>query len=189
MYFFRIKRHIVTLEMCIFTINWNLNDPSMKIASKVLSLLLLVMISTFYLGCKKDEKDKKTEEETQLEKLRAVWTLTGATDSNGDRFADFDDPAMVLTLEGNYVEGGTYNFSLTGERPDPSPWPATGTWKFGNNKGSQLIRDPGGVNEIPMDYTVTDSNLILEFTVPEGGGWPGGRIKSVTGDWTFTFTK
>jgi hypothetical protein len=39
---------------------------------------------------------------------------------------------------------------------------------------------------------VTDTNLILTFNVPDGSdGWPGGttRTKSVSGDWTFTFTK
>ena len=162
----------------------------MKIASRILSLLILVVITTFYVGCKKDDDDKKTEEQMQLEKLAGVWTVESANDG-GVRTADFTDPsAMVLTLSGNYAEGGTYNYSLTGARPDPSPWPASGTWKFGTNKSSEIVRDPGGVNEINMTYSVTDANLIIEFTVPDGSpGWPGGRIGSVVGDWTFTFTK
>ena len=73
----------------------------MKIASRILSLLILVVITTFYLGCKKDDDDKKTEEQMQLEKLAGVWTVESANDG-GDRTADFTDPsAMVLTLSGN----------------------------------------------------------------------------------------
>ena len=188
--FFGIKERVITAELCIFTKQVKfLISYSMKIASRILSLMILVMVTTFYVGCKKDDDDKKTEEEIQLDKLKGVWTVVSANDGD-DRTADFDDPAMVLTLEGNYAEGGTYNYSLTGERPDPSPWPASGTWKFGTNKSTQIVRDPGGVNEIAMTYSVTDTDLIIEFNVPDGSaGWPGGRIGSVTGDWTFTFTK
>ena len=161
----------------------------MKIASRILSLLILALITTFYMGCKKDDDDKETEEKQQLDKLKGVWNLASANDGQ-DRTGDFQN--LVLTLEGNYVEGGTYNYSFTGTRPDPSPWPVSGTWKFGTNKLTQIIRDPGGVNEIEMTYQVTATDLILSFTVPDGSaGWPGGssRMKSVTGDWTFTFTK
>ena len=166
----------------------------MKIASRILSLLILVVITTIYTGCKKSDDDEKTEEQTQLEKLKGVWTIVSANDGD-DRTGDFIDdvdPAvkMKLTLEGNYAEGGIYNYSLTGPRPNPSPWPASGTWKFGTNKLAELIRDPNTGNELPMTYSVTDTDLIIEFTVPDGHqGWPGGRISSVSGQWTFTFTK
>lgn len=161
----------------------------MKIASRILSLLILFIVATFYVGCKKDDPGKKTEEETQLNKLKGVWTLVSANDGQ-DRTADF--PNLKLTLEGNYVAGGTYNYSFTGTRPDPSPWPADGTWKFGTNKATEILRDPGGVNEIPMQYQATDTDLIITFTIPDGSaGWPGGtsRVKSVTGNWTFTFNR
>ena len=114
-----------------------------------------------------------------------------------DRTTDFrdeiDNSLLVLHIEGAYSgEGKTYNYRFTGTRPDPSPWPVNGIWKFGNPKSTQIIRDPGGVNEIAMTYTVTDTNLIISFTVPDGSaGWPGGtsRIKNVIGDWEFTFEK
>lgn len=161
----------------------------MKIATRILSLVILFVVTTFYIGCRDKDTDKKTEEETQLIKLKSVWTLVTANDGQ-DRTADF--PNLKLTLEGNYVEGGTYNYSFTGTRPDPSPWPAQGTWKFGTVKTTDIIRDPGGSNEIAMNYTVTDTNLIITFNIPDGSaGWPGGtsRVKSVTGDWEFTFEK
>src|SRR5687767_5224438 len=128
----------------------------MKIAFRILSLLILVVVATFYAGCKKDDDNPDTEEKKQLTKLLGAWTLQSANDGT-DRTADFMNGTspLVLHLEGNYVEGGTYNYSFTGKRPDPSPWPSNGTWKFGTNKSTQIIRDPGGVNEISMTYQVT----------------------------------
>ena len=161
----------------------------MKIAFRVLSLLVLAMVATFYAGCRKDDNDPETEEKKQLDKLVGDWTLVSATDVNGDRTSSF--PGLVLSLTGTYSgEGKIYNYALTGTRPNPSPWPVDGFWKFGNPKTTQLIRDPGGVDEIPMSYTVNETDLVIEFTVPDGSaGWPGGRVQSVTGEWTFTFTK
>lgn len=168
----------------------------MKILQSVLSLLVLVAVSAFYAGCGGDDEKKDTDEKKQLDKLLGTWTIQSAddgTDRTQEFFTDDATPQpLKLTLSGNYVEGGTYNYSFTGKRPDPSPWPASGTWKFGTNKLTEMIRDPGGSSEIGMTYTVTDTNLEINFTVPDGSqGWPGGtsRVKSVTGNWKFVFTK
>jgi hypothetical protein len=159
----------------------------MKIASRILSLLILVGIATIYVACKDKKGNDETEESIQLKKLRSVWTMQTANDGS-DRTAEFDN--LILTIEGNYVENGTYSYSFAGTRPNPSPWPVSGTWKFGNPKSTQLIRDPGGVNETPMTYIVNETELEIKFNVPDGSqGWPGGRISSVSGNWTFTFTK
>lgn len=161
----------------------------MKIASRILSLLVIATLTIFYTGCKKDDNNKKTEEETQLTKLKGVWTLQSANDG-GVRTGDFS--SLVLTLGGTYVEGGTYEYSFTGTRPNPSPWPVSGTWKFGSPKTSQIIRDPNTSSETPMSYTVNATNLEISFSVPDGStGWTGGtsRTRSVSGDWTFVFTK
>ena len=160
----------------------------MKITLRALSLLILVAVATFYTGCKDKNENTDTEEKKQLDKLVGAWTMESANDGQ-DRSADFT--GVVLHLEGNYTgEGKAYNYNLTGTRPDPSPWPESGTWKFGNPKTTQIIRDPGGVNEITMTYSVTETDLIISFNVPDGSaGWPGGRVKNVIGDWEFTFTK
>ena len=164
--------------------------PSLKFAARALSLLILFIVATVYMGCTKDDEDKETEEQKQLTKLKGVWTLVSANNDSDDRTDEFTGP-LKLTIDGTYAEGGTYNYSFTGTRPDPSPWPASGTWKFGTNKSTDIVRDPGGVNELLMNYQVTDADLIISFNVPDGGGWPGGssRIGSVSGDWTFTFSK
>jgi hypothetical protein len=161
----------------------------MKLATKILSLFVLVGLATFYVGCGPDDPGK-TEQEKQLEQLNSSWSLTSANDGSSDRTSGF--PNLVLTLAGTYAKDGTYNYSFSGTRPNPSPWPVSGTWKFGTNVTSDLIRDPGTTNEIPMTYTVSGTSLTVNFTIASGStGWPGGtsRIGSVTGNWSFVFTK
>lgn len=158
----------------------------MKIATRILSAIVLGALTVFYTGCKPDEP-QETLEETQFKKLNSTWAITSANDGT-ERTADFSD--LVLTLSGTFQPGETYNYSLTGSRPNPSPWPASGTWKFGVNAGNEIIRDPGSVSETAMTYSANESTLTVEFNVPEGSmGWPGGRIESVEGDWTFVFSK
>ncbi len=156
---------------------------------------MIAIIATVYTGCKKDHGDSETVEKKQLDKLTGDWTIQTANDGQ-DRTADFftDDTnaPLVLHLDGSYVEGGTYNYSFTGQRPDPSPWPASGTWKFGTDKTKVIIRDPNSPNEISMNYQVSDTDLIITFTVPDQSpGWKGGvsRVRNVIGEWTFTFTR
>lgn len=169
----------------------------MKIAFRALSFLLLVAVAIFYAGCKDKDGNEDTEEKKQLTKLVGDWTLQSANDGQ-DRTTDFlnktnNNAPLVLHLEGNYTgEGKTYNYNFTGTRPDPSPWPDSGTWKFGNPKSTQIIRDPGGVDEIAMSYTVTETELIINFEVPDtSAGWAGGttRVNNVIGQWKFVFTK
>lgn len=159
----------------------------MKIASRILSLLIIAIMTTVYMGCKKDDDNEQTQEEVQLNKLKGDWTLEIASDGT-PRTEDFE--GLVLTLGGNYVQNGIYNYSLTGTRPNPSPWPADGTWKFGTDKLRELVRDPTTEHETEMTYSVNDTDLIISFNVPDGDpGWAGSRVSSVGGDWTFTFSR
>lgn len=161
----------------------------MKLATRILSLLVMVSLATFYMSCDNGGGDDQTEEQKQLIKLNSSWTLASASEGGTPR-TDFTD--LVLTISGTYAQNGTYAYSFTGTRPNPSPWPVTGTWKFGTNVVSDLVRDPGTANEIPMNYSISDTQLTINFTVPEGHtGWAGGssRVKKVTGNWSFVFTK
>ena len=83
-------------------------------------------------------KPLQTEEELQLNKLNGIWILESANDGQ-DRTDDFTN--LVLTISGSFVQNGTYNYSFTGTRPNPSPWPRNGTRKFGSNKSTEIIRD------------------------------------------------
>jgi hypothetical protein len=160
----------------------------MKLATRIFSLLVMVALALF-TGCGSDDGDDKSDEEQQLAKLSSSWTLVSANDGT-DRTADF--PQLVLTLSGTFAQSGTYDYSFTGTRPNPNPWPASGKWKFGTNPATDIIRDPNKTNEKDMNYAVTESQLIISFNIPEGAaGEAGGttRASSVKGDWQFTFQK
>jgi hypothetical protein len=162
----------------------------MKLATRILSLLILAGLATFYVSCDKGGGEKKSEAETQFGKLMGSWELVTANVDGTDRTLDF--PNLTLTLSGTFAQGGTYNYSFTGTRPNPSPWPAQGTWKFDTNVGSEIIRDPSTASELELNYTVTDSGLVVTFTVPDGStGWAGGTTRQniVSGNWTFTFSE
>lgn len=158
----------------------------MKVLTRILSLFTLLAVATLYTSCDGGDDPKKTQEEIQLDKLKAnVWTLSSAELGTTDRTTDFAN--LKMTFTGTYVAGGTYGYSFTGTRPNPSPWPASGTWKFGSNVTTQMVRlddDP----DLGMNYVLTDTQLTITFTY-DGAGFAGGRVEQVIGDWEFIFTK
>lgn len=159
----------------------------MKLASRILSLLVLTTLAIFYISCDGGGGNNQSEEEKQFNKLKFNWNLVSANDGT-DRTNDF--PNLKLTLSGTFAQGGTFQYSFTGTRPTPSPWPASGTWEFGGNPSTQIIRDPNSNDELDMTYEITNDVLVISFTVPENHpGWTGGRIESVSGNWIFTFKK
>lgn len=166
----------------------------MKLTTRILSLLVLSGLVMFFAGCDKENNKKKSEAEKQFDKLKASWELVSATDDTGDRTDDFSDP-FVLTITGSFAEDGEYNYSFAGQSPEPSPWAESGVWKFGADPSSDIIRDPETDYERNLTYTVTDTDtdteLEINFTIPDGDpGFPGfGRVGSVSGNWTFVFSK
>src|SRR5688500_668851 len=107
----------------------------MKFVARFLSLTLLTGAAFFYASCGGDDGETKSDEETQLDGVSKTWTLTDATLDGDPRFADFTN--MKLTMLGTFSAGATYNYSITGTTPTPSPWPRTGTWKFGADVKTQ----------------------------------------------------
>lgn len=158
----------------------------MKVIARILSLVMLAGIATFYMSCKGDDPEQKPKEEVQLDKLKGTWALQSAT---LDGAARTDFVSVVLTVTGNYAgDGATYNYSFTGTFPNPSPWPKTGTFKFGANPETQIIRlddDP----DFGINYSVTTTSLTLTLENYVGSGFAGGRVEEVEGEWVFTFTK
>lgn len=150
---------------------------------------LILMSIVVLSACSKDDPKKKTDEQIQLEKLVGQWKIGQALNDTEDRTDEFTD--FTLTISGTYVENGTYNYQVAGTRPNPSPWPGQGTWKFGANRMTTLIRDPNSTgNEIEMSYVVSDNQLEISFELIDGAGWSNtGRVQSVAGAWSFTLTK
>ena len=171
-------------EIAYFYNSKDNNSYQMKVATRLLTLLAFIGLAVFYASCDKEPKDNRTAEEKQLDKLKSTWAIVSANDGT-DRTTDF--PGLVLTLSGSFAQGGTYNYSFTGTRPTPSPWPLSGTWKFGTDPLTQIIRDPGSPIEIDATYEVSDTDLKITFLIPDN--WTGGRTQSVSGTWTFQFVK
>lgn len=88
---------------------------------------------------------------------------------------------MTLVLSGGANGSNTY---AALHRPGKSPWPASGTWSFGATMTSQLIRDQGTPDELPVTYQVTDSELELGFQF-SGSGYA--RSLAAEGQWVFKF--
>ena len=154
----------------------------MKTTTKILfPALLYLLISA--AGCNNESTDQPRSEEIQSKKLTATWKIKSAVLDNveQDDYGDF-----VLTLSGG--SGSSPNLYVCTGRPLMSPWMAGGTWSFGSSVLTQLIRDPKTADKMPMTYSVTDTELVLEFQFA-GEGYPGGRAGSVGGSWKFKFAR
>lgn len=158
----------------------------MKILSRILSLLVIASLGLAYVGCGGKDKGEDDVEKTQLAKLAAVWTVSSVTLDGAPR-TDF--PGLTLTISGTFDSTnpkGPYNYSFTGTRPNPSPWPVNGQWSFGANTLTQLVRHDNP--DLDMSYELTDSQLTISFNYT-GEGFTGSRVSQVKGNWTFVFTK
>jgi hypothetical protein len=156
------------------------NSLKMKIVVRILSLLL---VSALMINCDSSGNGSKSAEETQLEKLVGNWSL-GSVTLDGSPRTDFG--GVVMTIAGTFNStGGTYSYSFTGTLPSPSPWPKNGTWQFGADPASQIVRLQ---DNQPINYSVNGNELMMTFTY-SGGGFAGGRTEVVAGTWTFNFTK
>jgi hypothetical protein len=159
----------------------------MKLVARFLSLTLLAGAALFYASCDGGDGDTKSDEEIQLEQLSATWNLSTAFfNDTEERTVDFNN--MKLTLSGTFSPGTTYNYSITGTTPTPSPWPRQGTWKFGADVKTQMIRTSNSEN-LPMKYTLDGNTLIIEFDCDACDFAGGGRVAVVDGQWKFTFTR
>jgi len=149
----------------------------MKSIQKELILAIILGVFIILSGCKKDT-DSPNEEVIQLGKLSGTWTAN--TVMNGVELEGYED--FTLTISSN--PGGVFTYTTAG-RPELSPWPASGSWVFGSTVASQIVRESDGVI---MTYTVTDTALTLEFDF-SGEGYPNTRMKSLEGNWMFTFSR
>jgi hypothetical protein len=161
----------------------------MKLLTRTLSLLTIASLALFFANCGGDDGDDTPVEKTQLGKLVGTWEIESATLEGGtpdeDKTADY--AGFTLTLSGTYDDDTDdtypYDYSTT-NRPDLSPWEASGTWGFVNPK-TQIVRDDG----LGIIYTLSsDGKLTLEYNF-DGPGFPSAKASEVSGDWTLILTK
>lgn len=158
----------------------------MKHVSRLLSLLILVSAGLFYISCDGGE-DEKGQEELQLDKLKATWTLQSVDNDATDRTDEY--PNMSLVISGTFSEGGTYNYtSDADEWPPVSPWKKADTWKFKAGAVTSAVVRQSDLLEMTYSLSNGDKTLTLSFNY-QGEGIHNGRTESVTGNWDFVFTR
>jgi hypothetical protein len=159
----------------------------MKYVARFFSLLILVSAGIFYASCDGGDDPQKSQEESQLEKLKGTWNIQSVDNDGTDRTDEY--PGMTDTFAGAFSEGGTYNYTSDATSwPSVSPWKALDTWKFDTGSiGSIVIRQS---DLTPINYTLSNGDNTLELTFDYSGpGFSNGRVESVAGEWTFVLTK
>jgi hypothetical protein len=137
---------------------------------------------TLIASCGPDTPDRPIEE-VQLEKLVATWNLSDVTLDGTTKRAEYTN--FKLTVAG--VAGQTtFSYTTTGSTALLTPWPRTGSWKFGEPVETVIIRMDNP--DLPMTYSVTDTQLQISFNFT-GNGFQPTRTSQVKGQWVFTFTK
>jgi len=157
----------------------------MKLQQRILSALIIISLAIFS-GCGSDEASKKSPEETQLKKLKKTWNIVSAELDDVSRTADFT--GFKLTIEGTYDKNASagdfpYDFSVSGSRPDPSPWAATGNWEFGTSAETQIVRD----DNVGITYSINSSGELSMTFQCVSCNYPGSRVGQVNGIWEFKF--
>jgi hypothetical protein len=152
----------------------------MKHLSRLLSLLILVSAGFFFTNCGGGGGSDPDPEEEQMNLLVGTWTVTSAKLNNVAK-AEFVD--AKLTISSNK----TFNFTKTGGI-DASPWPPSVGWDFGSSVTTTMTRHDTGGN-VNLNYSVSASALTISIPNYTGEAYDIARVKSVEGNWEFTFTK
>ncbi|MFN8341959.1 MAG: hypothetical protein U0V64_09855 [Cyclobacteriaceae bacterium] len=154
----------------------------MKIASRILFLAFAIAL-TGLSSCKKGSDPAPDPAAEQLKKLSKTWKVSTVTQGGTDVTASYT--AFTLTVSGT---AGAASFGyVTTNRPALSPWPSSGSWNFGTTIATDIVRDKATADELPITYSVSDTQLQLSFTF-NGNGYQGSRVNNVGGNWIFTLT-
>jgi hypothetical protein len=156
----------------------------MKIAARILTLVLLASLTTFFIGCKPDPDPGPSETDKQITQLNGSWKVSAATLDGVAPTLDHSN--MVLTISGA-TGNNIINYTVSGRPVGPSAWPSSGTFKFGSNVKQNL--DRGDTPVVPVTYSVTDTKLTIDFDFTGTPYTSSGRVASVSGQWHFEFTK
>ena len=154
----------------------------MKVTRRIFSLIAVFAGLLLYSSCNKNETPQPSTEEVQMGKLAKTWKIDIVTLDGVTKTTDYAN--FQLTLSGT-ATSPPYAYTTTG-RPALSPWLSSGTWVFGDNAETQIIRDKGTADELATTYSVSDTKLQITFTF-SGSGYPGGRVANVQGNWIYTF--
>lgn len=157
----------------------------MKFLTRTLSLITVASLVLFFANCGGDGGGGSAKEKTQLKKLSGIWEIVSADLDGDDRTADFTN--FTITIGGTFnsdTPEGPYTFSVSGSRPDPSPWPASGTWTFANISGNEgnLLRED---DDVPIHYKIASNGQLTLNVECAACDYDGARTTEVNGTWTF----
>lgn len=155
--------------------------------TRILSLAIIASALVLFSNCGSDDPEK-TAQEVQLGKLSKTWNIVSASLDGNNRTAEFTNFKLSITGTFNSSSpNGPYNYSVTGSRPTPSPWDASGTWSFSNvgtGDSGSLIRNDG----VPMVYSISSNGqLTISDLICTSCNYAGARTEQVNGTWTFVF--
>jgi len=155
----------------------------MKLKTSIYALAIAMVL----MACKGSE-DKPTVQETQLKLLTKTWSLSEVTLDGVNKKTSSEYNNFKLTISGTYsasAPDAEYNYSVSG-RPQLGSWPGSGKWEFSSSAPeTQLVRDPGSSDELPLTYSLTNGQLQITFTY-QGDGYAS-RTSIVNGQWVMTF--
>jgi hypothetical protein len=151
------------------------------------SFLLIASVGVLFTfsNCGGDPKPSESDADKQLALLSKTWKLTSVT-LKGSPVTTPSYTGFQLGITGTKGQT-TFNYTTTfpGTRP-LSPWKGSGTWEFGANTLTKIIRDKNiTTDKLEMDYTVSATQLTISFNFT-GSGYSS-RVDVVEGDWVFTF--
>jgi len=163
----------------------------MKITLKALASVLAIVSVLVISSCGGDSNPEPSIEDQQLAKLSATWTISDVTLDGVNKKSDY--PTTFQLLISGTAGATSFGYTagpLPANRPAYSPWPASGTWAFGANPETQIVRDeakPADKKDLTYALSADGTKLTISFDF-SGTGYPA-RTSNVTGAWVFTFTK
>jgi hypothetical protein len=148
-----------------------------RILTTVVSFGFIMVIS----GCGGKSSPAESTQDKQLGLLSKTWKIATVTLNSVDQSTSWTN--FQLTITGT-KGASSFSYSCTG-RPALGPWPGNGAWAFGTDPVTQIVRDKGTADELPLTYTVTSTTLQVTFNYT-GNGYS--RVSNVSGNWVFSFT-
>lgn len=144
-----------------------------KFLQTIPAIALLGFVLTI-ASCGGKEPAAQTDTERVQEILTSgTWKIQSVSVDGVDRTSDFAN-LQVIFNSGSFT---ATNGKLV--------WPATGTWSFTNDQATAFSRSDGVSVSI---VEATDIRLVVELDWTSTTYGPG-RVSSVAGEHTFTFTK
>jgi len=150
-------------------------------AFRILTTVVSLGVILAFSGCGGKGSPAESTQDKQLGLLSHTWKIATVTLNSVDQSASWT--GFQLTLTG--TKGATSFSYSCASRPTLGPWPASGAWAFGTDPITQVIRDKGTADELPLTYAVTSTTLQVTFNY-SGNGYT--RVSNVSGNWVFSFT-